>query len=218
MKKSVKALLLVACAIVLVVATVFTTLAYMTSQTGTIKNTFTVGNVAIELDEAKVDAVGNVTEGRVEATAGGEQSQSYKLIPGKSFVKDPTVTVLANSENSYVFVEVKKDTRLNALVTGLEIDIYDAETNPNGIWAKLDGKDDIYYLRANYASNAVDQKYEVFKTIGATENTFTVNTDADLSVITGENDPTVTVMAYAIQMEEIANVDAAWAALSAAQA
>ena len=53
MKTRRNALLLSFCAVLLVVASVFGTVAYMTSK-DQVKNTFTVGKVAINLDEAKV--------------------------------------------------------------------------------------------------------------------------------------------------------------------
>ena len=54
MKTRSKALVLTLCAVLLVVATVMGTMAYLTS-TDTVTNTFTVGKVAITLDEAKVN-------------------------------------------------------------------------------------------------------------------------------------------------------------------
>ena len=56
MKKS-KAILMALCAVLLVAASVMGTLAYLTS-TDTVTNTFTVGNVQIKLDEAKVNEEG----------------------------------------------------------------------------------------------------------------------------------------------------------------
>ena len=63
MKIRTKALLLVMCAVLLVVTTVMATLAFLTSTTKVVKNTFTVGNVVITLDEAPVDANGKKTTG-----------------------------------------------------------------------------------------------------------------------------------------------------------
>ena len=57
MKKTSKALLLTICAVLLVAASVMGTMAYLTSA-DEVKNTFTVGKVAIKQDEAKVDANG----------------------------------------------------------------------------------------------------------------------------------------------------------------
>ena len=59
MKTKTKALALALCAVLLVVSTVFVTMAYLTSKTDVVTNTFTVGKVTITLDEAKVDEYGN---------------------------------------------------------------------------------------------------------------------------------------------------------------
>lgn len=99
--KKFKALLVVACALLLVAASVFGTMAYLTS-TDTVTNTFTVGKVKITLDEAKVDLNGTAVtpDERVK-------NNSYKLMPGHSYTKDPTVHVDAASEDSWIFVKVE---------------------------------------------------------------------------------------------------------------
>ena len=97
MKTKTKALALVLSAVLLVVTTVFTTMAYLTSKTDVVKNTFTYGKVEITLDEAKVDEYGLEDEA-ADRVLGNE----YKLIPGHTYVKDPTVTVAADSEASYI--------------------------------------------------------------------------------------------------------------------
>ena len=81
MKKTKKALLLSLCAVMLVTASVLGTMAYLTS-TDEVVNTFTVGNVAITLDETDVD---NSTPGENDR----DQANEYKLMPGKEYVKDP---------------------------------------------------------------------------------------------------------------------------------
>ena len=95
MKKKSKALLLTLCAVLLIAASVLGTMAYLTS-TDTVTNTFTVGKVEIKLDETDVT---NPTGPRVQAN-------SYRLLPGLTYIKDPTVTVKAGSEPSYVKMTV----------------------------------------------------------------------------------------------------------------
>lgn len=95
MKTKSKALLLTLCAVLLVAASVLGTMAYLTSS-DTVTNTFTVGKVEIKLDETDVT---NPTGPRVQAN-------SYKLMPGTTYTKDPTVTVLNGSEASYVRMKV----------------------------------------------------------------------------------------------------------------
>lgn len=100
MKTRRNALLLSFCAVLLAVASVFGTVAYMTSK-DEVKNTFTVGKVAINLDEAKVTEDGKPVEG-----ADRVKENSYKLVPGLTYTKDPMVTVLDGSEASYVRMKV----------------------------------------------------------------------------------------------------------------
>ena len=100
MKTRRNALLLSFCAVLLVVASVFGTVAYMTSK-DEVKNTFTVGKVAINLDEAKVTEDGKPVEG-----ADRVKENSYKLVPGLTYTKYPMVTVLDGSEASYVRMKV----------------------------------------------------------------------------------------------------------------
>lgn len=88
-------------ALVLVVAmSVAGTYAYLTSADKVV-NTFTVGDVQIKLDEAKANPDGSLAAGdeRVDAN-------SYKLLPGHTYNKDPMVTVLSGSESSYVKMTV----------------------------------------------------------------------------------------------------------------
>lgn len=111
MKTKSKALLLTLCAVLLIAASVLGTMAYLTS-TDTVTNTFTVGKVEIKLDETDVT---NPTGPRVQAN-------SYKLMPGTTYTKDPTVTVKAGSEESYVRMKVtfNNATKIIALCTDPE--------------------------------------------------------------------------------------------------
>ena len=95
MKTKSKALLLTLCAVLLVAASVLGTLLFIYSSY-TVIYTFTVGKVEIKLDETDVT---NPTGPRVKAN-------SYKLMPGTTYTKDPTVTVKAGSEESYVRMKV----------------------------------------------------------------------------------------------------------------
>lgn len=99
--KTIKALVLVLCALLLVASTVFVTMAYLTDTTETVHNTFTVGNVQITLDEAKVTEYGDEVVGADRVT-----KNEYRLIPGHTYTKDPTVTVVQNSEDCYVYAKV----------------------------------------------------------------------------------------------------------------
>ena len=115
-KKLITALVLTASAILLVCASVLGTMAFLMSSF-VVTNTFTVGEVGIEMYESKtndsgqyVDADGNVAgtsylvNGKKTADA-----NTYKLVPNKTYIKDPTIYVKAGSVESYLFVKVKND-------------------------------------------------------------------------------------------------------------
>ena len=125
MKTKSKALLLTLCAVLLVAASVLGTMAYLTS-TAKVENTFTIGKVEIKLDEAKVNANGIPEEGAARVTG-----NSYKLMPGNTYTKDPTVTVKAGSEESYVRMKVtfNNATEIIALCTDPEY----ADVDPSGV-------------------------------------------------------------------------------------
>ena len=120
MKTKSKALLLTLCAVLLIAASVLGTMAYLTSS-AEVKNTFTIGKVEIKLDETDVT---NPTGPRVTAN-------SYKLMPGTTYTKDPTVTVKAGSEESYVRMKVTFNNAkaIIALCTDPEF----AEDGPTGV-------------------------------------------------------------------------------------
>lgn len=109
MKIKKKALLLFLCAAVLVISSVFGTMAYLT-DTEEAANTFTVGSVNITLDEAKVNENGKPVkaDGTVVQNASDAErvtGNNYHLLPGHEYTKDPTVTVEAGSEEAYVRIK-----------------------------------------------------------------------------------------------------------------
>lgn len=100
MKTRNKALLTMACAVLLVVASVLGTMAYLTS-TAEVENTFTVGSVTISMDETDVD---NSTDGKERDT-----ENKYHLLPGHEYTKDPIIHVASTSEDCYLFVTVSNE-------------------------------------------------------------------------------------------------------------
>ena len=124
-RNRIKPLLTLCCALLLVAAGVFGTLAYLTG-TDTVNNTFTVGNVKITLDEAKVTTDGTPVEG-----ADRVKANEYHLLPGHTYTKDPTVTVEEGSDLSYVRMKVtfNNATDIIALCTDPKF----AEDGPTGV-------------------------------------------------------------------------------------
>ena len=101
MKK--KTVMLVAAIAMILCLAVGGTLAYFTDTTETATNTFTMGNVDITLDEAKVVAG---DDGEYTATQERVTENTYNnLYPGQVLPKDPTVTN-TGSQDAYVRVRV----------------------------------------------------------------------------------------------------------------
>lgn len=129
-KTKTKALLMSLCAVLLVAASVLGTMAYLTDSKD-VKNTFTVGNVAIKLDEAKVDENGTQVVDKDGNPVARVTENEYKLLPGHTYTKDPTVTVKTPSVDSYVRMKVtfNKASALIAMCTDPEF----AEDGPTGV-------------------------------------------------------------------------------------
>ena len=102
-KKIFVAIAAVASAVILVLVSVFATVAYLTSSAA-VSNVFTIGNSMIVMDETKVNPDGTPVEngGRVD-------TNSYHLVPNSTYVKDPIITMKAGSESSYLFIIVRND-------------------------------------------------------------------------------------------------------------
>lgn len=141
-KTKTKALLMSLCAVLLVAASVLGTMAYL-KDSKVVKNTFTVGNVAISLDEAKVDGNGNAIDkdGKIvtnPADAERVPGNAYKLLPNHTYTKDPTVTVKTPSVDSYVRMKVtfNKASALIAMCTNPDWE-EDAPTEIKNAWPLL---------------------------------------------------------------------------------
>ena len=194
MKKLKKALVLFLCAVLLVAGSVAGTLAYLQSNSEVVKNTFTVGELEITLDEAKTDEYGKVIANADRVTA-----NTYKLVPGHTYVKDPTVHVAAGSEECYLFVEVVDG------LAGIQDDItIAAQMTANG-WAKLEDVDNVWFYGAK-----VDAR-ESAKDVIVFEN-FTLKGTADVSGYATETNTAavITITAYAIQVDGFDSAAEAW--------
>ena len=162
-------------ALCIIVAGVGTAIAYFSSVSGPVVNTFTVGNVELELTE----------------TTG----ETYQLLPGATVNKDPLVTVLKGSEESYVYVKLDRSGDLDSLVN------YQLEDG----WHLLGGYDGVYYRQVEYA--AVNMKYSVFK-----NNEMTVKDDITKERMAqiDEESCAMVVTAYAIQTTAVESPAEGW--------
>ena len=190
-----KTLTVIIALVLVVVMSVAGTVAYLTSR-ATVTNTFTVGNVAITLDETKVDEYGVAITGE---QAGRVTSNTYKLIPGQPYTKDPIVHFQPDSEASWLFVKVENG-----------ISSIEADDNPiaaqivaNG-WTALTGEEGVYYKKVDANTTSVAVDYAVF-------GSFTLKGDANVADYDGK---TIVVTAYAIQAAGFNTAEAAWTEVS----
>lgn len=238
-KTKAKALALSLCAALLVAASVLTTLAFLQARDA-VKNTFTVGQVAIRLDEAKVRE-----DGTAVTPAQRVKENAYKLMPGHTYGKDPTVTVLRGSEESYIRMRVtfNNASQIIALCT----DPAFADDGPTGIEnaypllrmvnflpsgaAKWDGiipdnmteteqmLADSKYFAYDKASDTLTYYFYYTETVAAPDGDVVLPTLFDSIVVpqwvTGQQLAAldgfeISALAEAIQADGFANADAAW--------
>ena len=168
---------LIIAVVLLAVVGVGVTVALLVASSNPVINTFTVGGVSITLTETTTE---------------------YKMAPGVTVAKDPTVTVLANSEKSWLFVKVEKENDFDTFCT------YEIQDG----WTALEGQEGVFYQKVrNSASNQV---FPVLK-----NNCVLVKdtlTEEQLNAIT--TNPTLVVTAYAIQDDGLGTAAAAWQALN----
>lgn len=194
MKKTILAL---ACAVLLVAASVMGTLAYLTS-TDSVTNTFTVGEgVNMTLDEAKTSDNG---DGKVVESATRVKANTYKLMPGHTYTKDPTVHV--TGEDCYVFVKVENG------ITDIEgANTIASQITDNG-WKAVDGFDGLYvYVGTGGTTRTAVSKSTSSNKTGKSNGdfvvfeSFTVKEDADQSAIKAHEKDSIKITAFAVQKD-----------------
>lgn len=203
MKKKTVALLLALTLVVGVVAG--GTIAWLVDQTGTVTNTFTVGDVNVELTETGINTDGEKT---------------FQLIPGTSYEKDPKVTIKANSVACYLFVRFDE---VNSPKDYLE---YTSTLTTTNDWIQLTGAKDtegkpvnVWYREVS--NSAADQSWDLLAKLDATSNntvkvkttvvkagTDTTETD-NVAMPAAENQPQLVYRAAAVQKDNL-TVFAAW--------
>lgn len=182
-----KTLTVVIALVLVVVMSVAGTVAYLTS-TKTVTNTFTVGKVEITLDETDVDVYGS-KDGETRVAA-----NSYKLIPGHTYTKDPIVHVGADSENCWLFVKVENG------LSGIEDSTATiaGQLTANG-WTPVAGTDNIYAYESIVSASSNVPVFGSFKLAGTAD----VASYANAQIV---------VTAYAVQADSFTTAEAALAA------
>lgn len=177
-----------------------TSVAWLTSKTEDLVNTFTYGDINIKLEETDTE------DGDDNAN-----TNEYKMLPGNEITKDPKVTVIANSEESYLFVKLTKSENFDNFMT------YEVAEG----WTLLEGTTDVYYREVGVSDK--DQEFTVLK-----DNKVKVKEDVTKAMLNeldkdgANNYPTLTITAYAVQrdskIEAIDTPAEAWTIATAEEA
>ena len=173
MKKKTLTLLV---ALVLVVGCIVGgTLAWLTDKSDPVKNTFTTSDINITLEETK----------------GGDERE-FKMIPGWTIEKDPKVTVVAGSEDCYLFVKLEKSANFDDYLT---CDMADG-------WTALENVDGVFYRIVK--TNDMGTEFSVLK-----DNQVTVKSEVTKEMMKAAKTerPTLTVTAYASQLYKSENIE-----------
>lgn len=164
------------------------TMAWLTDNTGTIVNTFTYGDINIELTE--VNPAG----------------QTAKMIPGSDITKDPVVTIKADSEPCYVFVKIEPSENYSTFFGE-----FTDEKVSDG-WEPLNGVTNVFYQTIDENNGQPlneDVKLSVLKEDKVSVLDSVTKQDMEALKTSGKN-PTLAFTAYAVQLQNIATPDEAW--------
>ena len=172
------------------------TLAWLTQKTDAVVNTFTVGDINITLTETE---------------------REYKMVPGNTIDKDPTVTVQAGSEACWLFVKVEES-------NWPDFKEADGTTRKvsysvNNGWNVLKNTPGVYFreVSAEEAQKGID-----YTVLAGNENcpSGVIKVSQELtkaeinSIRSSEKQPSLTFTAYAVQRAGIDTAAAAWATVN----
>ena len=178
----VKGLLLSLATVLMVFGLIGSSIAWLMTSTDPIVNVFTYGDIQIKLEETTGDR--------------------YKMTPGATLEKDPKITVLADSEDCWLFVKID-ESAVEKLGDYIDYSIADG-------WTALNGVPGVYYREVD--SSDQDVSFGVLA-----DDQVTVKgsvTKEMLEKLNTANYPTLTFTGYAVQrdaaIEEIDTAAEAW--------
>ena len=168
---------LIVAAVLLVSVSAGVTVALLVSSTNTVVNAFTIGGVTISVDETTGD--------------------TYIMTPGVDLSKDPAVTVAAQSENCWLFIELDKENDFDAFCT------YEMADG----WMPYPGESGVFYREVQKSYS--NQTFPVLKNdcISVKDSV----TEEQLDAV--RHNPKLNVIAYAVQSDGVPSIDEAWRAV-----
>lgn len=219
-----KKIALLMAAIMLFGVTVGGTIAWLTAETTEVKNTFTVGDVIIDIDEFDYDEDDNSEDNVSSSSEIRDKANEYHLIPGKTYRKDPVVHIDAESEDCFLFVEVVNNLGAAEAKSAPDYNTI-AEQMYDNNWRRLEEGSNIWYLAditdehdgilsVDVSAGKLDYPvFEKFKVLETAVRGVSNGDDSDTSVYLGDyvtenyQDKIITIKAYAIQSEGLTGLD-----------
>lgn len=155
MKKTLRKILpVLALVLVVAIASVGGTIAWLTATSDTVTNTFTTSDITIEL---------------TETTTG-----PYKIVPGATVDKDPTATVKSGSEKCYLYVKITN----NLLIGNATVATYDITTD--WILVGESGNTKLYRYKEIVDASTGDVEKDVFTHVSYDSTAITKDNIAQL--------------------------------------
>lgn len=158
------------------------TVAYIVNKSNTITNTFTVGDVKLELTET-------------DSPSGSTGSHIYEMTPKAKITKDAKITIKQGSVAHWLFVKIDSSDSLSNFI----------EYKVSNGWEQLDSNSGVYYQKRE-AQTTGDVSLSVFQDDQVETKNFTRD---QIDAINNVN-PTMTITAYAIQQDGFDNAIGAW--------
>ena len=154
-----KSIVLLLALVLLLGSVIGGTVAWLIASPDPVINTFTYGDINIELDETDTGLDGD----------NNEKTNSYEMLPGQTITKDPVITVKAGSEDMWLFVKLEESDNFDNFM----------EYTVDGSWVALSGEDGVYY-RSITAAEIADADLQIPV---ITDNTVTVKTTRNNSAV-----------------------------------
>ena len=217
-KRMRKALLVAACFALTICLSIGGTLAWLKGTTQTVTNTFTQGDVEIVLNEGEVYELADINASKTddldEADLGkhkdnGETrttTNTYQIVPGSVYDKDPIVSVVPTSEDCYLFVKFYEGSAATYLT-------YTSNLTADNGWTKLEGAANVE-AGATLWYRVVEKEQETKSWNLLDGDTITVKNDIADDTMSNAAASQLVWTAYAIQKANIADAATAWGYLN----
>lgn len=194
-------LLIVSMMLVVAMASIGGTVAWLAAKTTTVTNTFTAGDITLDLKEHDYIASSNSLSETVTVT----EEDDYKIVPGLNLPKDPFVTVGAKSEACWLFVKIEKENWLSAMTYAVDTAVQPNTTDDAKTWTRVPNvAEEVYYIKVNATSTATD--YNILKG----EQIVVPSTISKTTLNNHSGKPVLKFTAYAVQQTAITDVNEAW--------